>query len=53
MIDAAVKDLVDNQDLCESTAREYIVGYLVKSMIDAGWSEDLDIQDRERRSPPS
>lgn len=48
----AIEDLVDNQDLCESAPREYIVGYLVKSMIDAGWPEDLDIQGRERRRPP-
>lgn len=42
VIDAAVKDLVDNRDLGEGTPRAYIVGCLVKSMVDAGWPEDLD-----------
>lgn len=34
-IDKAINDLVKNNDLEECTAREYIVGYIVKSLIEA------------------
>lgn len=47
VVDAAIEDLVDNQDLSENAAREYVVGYLVKSMVDAGWPEELDMEDRQ------
>jgi hypothetical protein len=32
IIDAAITELVENRDLEETTAREYIVGYLVKAL---------------------
>ena len=35
-IDKAITKLAKNGDLCEQTGRAYIVGYLVKSVIDSG-----------------
>ena len=35
IIDAAISDLVANQDIKETTPRHYIVGYLVKSLVDS------------------
>jgi hypothetical protein len=32
-IDRGISDLVDNRDLVERTAREYIVGYLCKMLL--------------------
>lgn len=34
-IDKAIGKLVKNGDLCEQTGRQYIVGYLVKSVRDS------------------
>jgi hypothetical protein len=34
-VDKAINDLVKNNDLEEYTAREYVVGYIVKSLIEA------------------
>jgi hypothetical protein len=36
VISRAVDELVDNQDLQETTARQYIVGSLCKALDDAG-----------------
>jgi hypothetical protein len=36
IVDNAISELVANQDMKESTLRRYIVGYLIKSMVDAG-----------------
>lgn len=33
-IENAIADLVDNQDLVESTNRDYIVGYIIKCLDD-------------------
>lgn len=41
VVDAALDDLVENQDIQETTRREYIVGYLVKRLLEAGWSGTL------------
>jgi hypothetical protein len=35
-IDGALSDLVENQDLVEGTLRDWIVGYIVKQLVDAG-----------------
>jgi hypothetical protein len=35
ILDRAIRELVENQDLRETTAHEYIVGYLCKSLADA------------------
>ena len=40
-IDKAISDLEENQDLALKTPREYIVGYLCKSLIE-GYSVDDD-----------
>jgi hypothetical protein len=32
VVDAAIEDLVENNDLSEGTRREYIVGYLCKKI---------------------
>ena len=34
-IDQAITDLVENGDIHEMTARQYITGYLTKSLLDA------------------
>lgn len=34
VIEKAIADLVDNQDLIEQTRREYIVGYICKKVLD-------------------
>jgi hypothetical protein len=36
VIDRAISDLVENQDLVEGTLRYHIVGYIVKQLEDAG-----------------
>ena len=36
IINQAVSDLVENQDIQETTARVYIVGYLVKRLVEEG-----------------
>jgi hypothetical protein len=35
IIGGAIEDLVSNQDILENTPREYIVGYLVKKLVEA------------------
>ena len=40
-IDAAIADLEENQDIKLTTAREYVVGYLCKSLT-VEYSVDLD-----------
>lgn len=36
VIEFAVSNLVDNSDLEEKTDREYIVGYLCKTLVESG-----------------
>ena len=36
IVDTAISDLAANQDIKETTARGYIVGYLVKSLAESG-----------------
>jgi hypothetical protein len=36
VIDRALSDLVENQDLVEGTLRYHIVGYIVKQLTEAG-----------------
>lgn len=36
VIENALLDLVDNQDIIENTKKEYIVGYLLKCLIENG-----------------
>ena len=36
IIEEAVSDLVANQDISETTDRSYIVGYLVKRLVEEG-----------------
>ena len=36
VINQAIEELVDNTDIKETTDRKYIVGYLCKSLFDAG-----------------
>jgi len=36
VVDRAVNDLIENQDLEETTVHELIVGYIVKSLVEAG-----------------
>jgi hypothetical protein len=36
VIDSAISDLVENQDLVEGTLRYWIVGYIVKQLTEAG-----------------
>ena len=36
VIDRAISELVENQDLVEGTLRPYIVGYILKQLLDAG-----------------
>lgn len=35
-LESAIAELVENQDLTEMTAREYIVGFLAKRLSEAG-----------------
>ena len=35
LISRAIEDLVGNQDILENTPREYIVGYIVKKLVEA------------------
>jgi hypothetical protein len=37
-LEAAIAELVENQDLREMTAREYIVGFLAKRLSESGLS---------------
>jgi len=34
VVNKAIEDLVDNGDLVEQTAREYITGYICKQILD-------------------
>jgi hypothetical protein len=36
IVDEAIADLVANQDIRETTPRQYIVGYLVKALVEGG-----------------
>jgi hypothetical protein len=36
VIDEAISELVENQDLVEGTLRHYLVGYLVNALTEAG-----------------
>jgi hypothetical protein len=35
VVDEAISDLIANQDIKETTARRYIVGYLVECLVEA------------------
>jgi hypothetical protein len=35
VVDRAINDLIDNQDLEEATVHQLIVGYIVKALVDA------------------
>ncbi|BBF45456.1 hypothetical protein lbkm_4223 [Lachnospiraceae bacterium KM106-2] len=37
LVEKAIEDLVENDDLEERTAREYIVGYLCKTVVENKW----------------
>jgi hypothetical protein len=36
VVDRAINDLIENQDIDETTVHELIVGYIVKSLVEAG-----------------
>ncbi len=35
VVSNAIRDLVENGDVCEQTSREYIIGYIVKNIRDS------------------
>ena len=36
VVDSSIEDLVANGDLLEQTPRVYVVGYIVKKLVEAG-----------------
>lgn len=48
VVDRAVTDLVENQDLEISTPREYVIGYLVKSLAVAGYEPGSLVEPKEQ-----
>ncbi|OGV53663.1 MAG: hypothetical protein A2017_03670 [Lentisphaerae bacterium GWF2_44_16] len=34
LVDSAISDLIENQDIKEMTSRKYIVGYIVKKILE-------------------
>jgi hypothetical protein len=44
-VNAAIEDLVENRDLVETTARDYIVGYLCQKIIQERQSLKTQLQE--------
>ena len=45
----AITTLVDNRDVREMTAHDYVVGYIVKALHDAGLVEDSPLEKPDKQ----